>query len=35
MIGEDAILYGSDLNDDLIKLAFRKFCASKQIALEF
>jgi hypothetical protein len=35
MISEDAILYGNDLSDDLIKLAFKKFCASKQIALDF
>jgi hypothetical protein len=35
VIGEDAILFGSDYDDEMIKLSFKKFCANKNVALEF
>jgi hypothetical protein len=35
VIGEDAILQGKNYNDKLIKLSFQKFCANKNIAIEF
>jgi SpoVK/Ycf46/Vps4 family AAA+-type ATPase len=35
VIGEDAVLFTSDYDDKMIKLSFMKFCANKNIALEF
>jgi len=34
-IGEDAILYEDKYNKEMIELSFRKFCASKNIAIDF
>lgn len=35
VIGEDAVLFTSDYDDEMIKLSFMKFCSNKNIALEF
>jgi len=35
IIGEDAILKGENYNNNMIKFSFMKFCASKNIAIEF
>lgn len=35
VIGEDAVLYGKDYDNEMIKLSFKKFCANKNIALHF
>ena len=32
-IGEDAILYGKRYTDEMIMLSFKKFCATKNIAI--
>ena len=35
VIGEDAILFGDKYEDDIIKYSFMKFCATKNIAIDF
>lgn len=35
IIGEDVMLLGSDYKTDMINLSFKKFCATKNIALDF
>jgi len=35
IIGEDAILYDKKYNNDMIKFSFKKFCASKNFAIDF
>ena len=35
VIGEDATLFGEDYNKAMIELSFKKFCATKQIAVDF
>jgi hypothetical protein len=35
VIGEDAILFGDRYEDDIIKYSFMKFCATKNIAIDF
>jgi len=35
VIGEDAILFGDRYDDDIIKYSFMKFCATKNIAIDF
>lgn len=35
VIGEDAVLFGKEYDNEMIKLSFKKFCANKNIALEF
>jgi len=35
VIGEDAILFDNKYNNDMIKYSFMKFCATKNIAIDF
>jgi SpoVK/Ycf46/Vps4 family AAA+-type ATPase len=35
VIGEDAILFDSKYNDEMIKYSFMKFCATKNVAIDF
>jgi hypothetical protein len=35
IIGEDAILFDDKYNDEMIKYSFMKFCATKNVAIDF
>ena len=35
VIGEDAILFDDKYSNDMIKYSFMKFCATKNIAIDF
>lgn len=35
VIGEDAVLFAEEYDRDMIKLSFKKFCANKNIAIDF